>query len=508
MKWSIFILVVAVVGLLVSQVVSTAQADIKGRYRITLMSGRHVEGDVTELADGSYEVKTKYGAIVTVRKNQVKAIKPLAEPGRSGPAGVSPGGGRPGSPLRRHITDEEIQEIVDGIVAEIDETIAGVRREDMMAELPVDEEAVREMLRQAGLGGGEEVPLEEHDHVLLKPHFVMVHTATKESARDLGKRLEAVWRWNVRFMEMMNLPARRPDYKLELYYFADWDEFESYSLNQGSPLSPGVLGYYSPDINRSHFFDLSTMPGLKELLDRLKEPDIPWRIRQWITNRIRRIVEHTNVEVIQHEAGHQIHFNIGLFPRDALIRDDVPVPRWLVEGTTMLFEVPPSRAGASLGVMNHSRLFGLRAYFGWAPLTPDTWKLFIVDDSYWFGAGGWNVGQSYFLGWGMVYYLWKEHRQGYAKYLNKVFGREEAMTKTQLEAEFIECFGNLDQKWFDRFYEFIDKLELRPSLVDPRAEDAAKRQNIERRRSFGGTRGYDGHRGRDREPGGGRTSPP
>ncbi len=491
-KRSICVLTFLAAVVVLTQV--AAGADLEGRYRIYLMNGKSVEGDVTELPGGSYEVKTKYGVVVTVRKTEVKGVVSLEEIERTAEPEVGEVSSGLRARMRRSIGDEEIEEILSGIVAERDETL-GAGREDMASPLPFDEDSVLEMLRIAGIER-ENVPWEEQPNVLIKDHFVMVHTASKESSRALGSRLERVYAWNVKFMNMLNLPAQRPEHKLELYYFGTHKEFTTHAVNNGG--SPDAAGYYTPLTNRSQFFDLKTMPSLQGLLDRLKEPDINWRARQRITNRIRRLVEHANVEVIQHETGHQIHFNIGLFPNDALEREG-GIPRWLVEGTTMMFEVPPSRAGGSLGVLNHDRVLHLRARFGWVPLSPEMWKLFIIDDSYWFGAGSWSMPDSYHLGWALVYYLWTEHRQGYGEYLRRVFGREEAMTPTEREAEFVECFGEFDDKWFDDFYEFIDRLELRPSLVNPRFEEAARRQNIARHRDFGGRGGHSGHRARDRE---------
>jgi len=500
---------VILLGVLFGSAAPTS-AQVQGQYRIELMNGRYVEGEVQEQPDGSYQVKTKHGVTVTVKRNEVRSLRALGE---ARAPSITPANAPAGTPrgavaeatagLRRPISAEEIEELLEGITANPDESLVGVDRGDMMSALPLDEDSLLEMMRDAGIPRQEGVPFEGETHpgVLVKDHFVMVYTSSKESARALGSRLEAVWRWNVKFMNMMGLPARRPEHKLEIYYFATWDEFDRYSRNKGRELPPGVLGYYAPDINRSHFFDLSSMPGLKDYLERLKDPQTPWREKQRATNVINRLVEQQNIETIQHETGHHIHFNIGLFPRDGLTRE-ASVPVWLVEGTTMLFEVPPSKAGAGLGVLNHSRLFNLRQRFGFRPLDPQRWKLFLTDNSEWF-TSEWTVADSYQLGWAMVYYLWREHRQGYAKYLRKVFGREEALSRTEWEAELVECFGPLNEKWFEKFYAFLDSLELKPSLTSPLEEEAARAQNAERRPA----RGQSGESREDRlgpRGGGGR----
>lgn len=469
------LLAVAVVVVLAAGVAAVRAELPEGRYRIYRMNGTYVEGDVKERADGSYEVKIGIGTVV-IRRNEVKSIVSLEDVQRRQPGVVAPVLDARARSSRRPVSAEEIEEILSGITAEFDPTVRGSSRDDLMGELPLDEDALAEVKRLVGADA----------KVLIKPHFVMVYTSTPESARKLGSRLEAVWRWNVRFMEMLNLPAQVPEHKLEVVYFGTYKEFEAYNLNQGSNMPPGVLGYYHPEWNRSHFFDLATAPGLASVLERLKEKDIPWRVRQYFTNIITRWVEFKNQEVIQHETGHHIHFNIGLFPRDAFGGGSVPI--WLVEGTTMMFEFPPTAAGASLGVLNHYRLDTLRRTWGEHPLTPEDWKMFIIDNSQWRGF------HSYQLGWCLVYYLWKKHRDGYARYLRSVFGREEGvtMTNTEREKEFEDIFGRVDEKWVQKLYDFLDTLHVKPSLLPPDldspAEPPVDRSSGERSGPRGGRR--------------------
>ena len=460
MKWSVRILTAFLVAVLIVPAVTTAWAQISGRYRIYLMDkeSKYVEGDVTELKDGSFEVKTKQGAVVTVKKNQVRRIVPLDEllttPGQTSPGAEAP----KRTPLRREITAAEIDEILAGIKAEPtgDPTVT---RKDLMAPLPVDEDSVKEMLSQAGLTRDNK-PLEQQKNVLLKDHFVMVYTSTDKAARELASRLEAVWRWKVRFMEMLKIPARRPEYKLELFYFGTQKEFEAHAINYGG--SPDAAGYYTPSVNRSHFFDLITHPVLAHVLEQLKKPGIEYHIRQYYTNIITRWTEFMNVSVIQHEAGHHMDFNMGLFPRNGLERES-SVPIWLVEGTTQMFEFPPTAAGASLGVVNHYRLDELRKHYPSHPLDAGQWKLFIIDN------GQWRGGPSYPLGWAMVYYLYTKKRPLYAKYLQTVFGRDEntRMTNTEREKEFEDLFGRVDDKWVEEFNKFLDGLQVKKSVLPP-----------------------------------------
>ncbi len=468
---------------------STSWAAPDGRYRIELMNGKYVEGEVKELPDGSYEVKTKYGAIVTVRKNEVRTMRALEEAGTAPGSEVASAGG---TALRRPISDAEIEQLLADIVARPDESLVGADRSDMMAPLPLNENSLQEMLREAGA--------DRQKNVLEKDHFVMVYTASEKAAQELAARLEAVYRWNVRFMEMMKLPARRPAHKLEIYFFGTFKEYEAYSANHGMTVSGGggfALGYYMPEINRSHFFDMNTFPPVAQLAESVKDKSVPWERRQEVTNRIRRWVEYQNVEVIQHEIGHHIHFNIGLFPRDSFKGGNVPI--WLVEGTTMMFEVPPSKAGASLGTLNDNRLDHLLKKFGKRPLSVAEWKLFLIDNTAWHNAAGrGNTYDSYQLAWSMVYYLWKERRDQYAKYLQTVFGREPGvtMTNTEREKDFEDAFGRLDEKWLEGYYQFLSTLHVRQSLLPPELGSSSGH------RDAGGQRQQGGKGGGGRRPGG------
>lgn len=480
----------AIAAVLLSPAVVYGESGMEGQWRIVLHSGRTVEGDVNERDDGTLEVTTRHGITVVVRRHEISQMAPLGQVHK--PDTESLTGGRPrgasASDSARLITDEEIEEILSGIVALVDESEGARNPRDLLAPLPVDEDSVRDMMQKGGYTWKEGVPLEQQDNILTNDYFVMLYTGSRDPARQMLGRLNTVWRWNARFMAMLEVPVHQPESKLEIYFFGTYKEYEAYSASRGNAVSPGILGYYVPEWNRSHFYDLITAPGIADFVEQLKDPRIPWRARQYIQNRIRRFIEFSNQEVVQHEIGHHIHFNIGLFPRDGLKRE-ASIPVWLVEGTTMMFEVPPGLGGASLGAMNHSRLYQLRAIFGFQPLSPEVWKLFLIDNAYWRGAGGWSTGASYPLGWVMVYYLYREHRPQFARYLQRVFGREEAMTRTELESEFVECFGVLDKKWFDRFYTFIDRLELKPSLVGPEDEEGARNQNMQKRAAGGPRRG-------------------
>ena len=60
--------------------------------------------------------------------------------------------------------------------------------------------------------------------------------------------------------------------------------------------------------------------------------------------------ENLDIEVVSHEATHQMAGNTGLFPRD------VVVPSWVHEGLATYFETPDDAAWSGIGAVNKDRL--------------------------------------------------------------------------------------------------------------------------------------------------------
>lgn len=455
---------VVIVVLMVA--VNSVSAQDLGRKRIQRMNGQWLVGQVEETPDGyRIKIENKEGKVIgtmVLKKSEVKAILPIEA---ERPAAPAAGGGKSAGNEagRRPITDEEINALLDGITIDTEDVEAGAAVEEVHDKLPVNEASVAEMKRLAG-------PLAQ---VLdEKEHFVLVYTSTREQARKLASRLEAVYRWNVTFMQMVGVPLARPQYKLEIFYFGTWKEFDAYSVNTGSgPTGGGVLGFYTPTNNRCAFFEMSTWPPIANLLEQLKDTRLPWDRRQRIRSIVNRWVEFQNLEVIQHEATHHIHFNIGLFPQDVFLDNESmdSLPRWLVEGTCMMFEFPPTKAGASLGAMNHARLDEFDRIYGRYDknrrLTPDQLKRFILDNSVFLQGGG----ATYSLGWALVYYCWKEKREAYAKYLQLIASRRPGVIVdyTTREKEFEDLFGKVDDKWIEKWYKFLDGLHLQRSVLPP-----------------------------------------
>ena len=107
-----------------------------GELRVQDMKGRWYEGEVEKLAEGGYRIKLPNGITVRLRENEVKTIRPLEERAEI----TAPAESAEARSFRRHVSDEEIEELLAGIT--IDDSDIHAAGKDALDELPLDEESV------------------------------------------------------------------------------------------------------------------------------------------------------------------------------------------------------------------------------------------------------------------------------------------------------------------------------------------------------------------------------
>lgn len=419
---------------------SAAAQEDKGRCKIYTVDGKEYEGNVT-LDGDTYHIERSKGIVIRLRKTEVRKIEPLAAPG------VNPAVGPNGSLKRRPVTDEEIAEILgsdDLRLSELDpkETI------DLNQEIPLDPIGLQEMYSVAG-------PKAKH---LLTKHFVIVYTSDLEQARKLAARLDSVYDWCVKYSDLLELNKTLPKYKLEIYYFGDFEEYDKYQTVMGFRAG-GAIGFYSRVNNRSAFFDMMTYPPFKQQLEAVRQQGVDGKTRLQVETKIARLVEHNNFEVVQHEAAHHVHFNIGIFNQ---LGD---TPRWMTEGLATMFEVPPSTTGGSLGSLNHYRLYNFRRYWGEKGERLPDMKTFLLNDGLFFQLGY----SGYLIGWSLNQYLFRAKPEGYKKWM-QLLGRresfEEVSTADRL-SQFEDIFGEVDDIWVKKYNDYIANLELKKADLPP-----------------------------------------
>lgn len=401
-----------------------ALAQKTGPHRVTKVDNTRVEGELREVA-GGYEITTRQGVVVTIKSKDVRKIEKLDGPAAGAAAGKAAGAVDPAQ-----ITDEEIEELIgeDGISDEE----ADDAEVNSLAPLPLNAANVEGMRKLAG----------EKAAVLETPHVVLVYTSSKDTARRLATRLESIYSWTHKFMEMCEIPNTRPEHKIEIYFFATHEEYMAFGNSVGG-IPPWASGFYLPSLNRSAFYDLADEPGMRQRREAVNQPGVSYRIKQRYNGRLKRYSDYLNRTVIQHEAAHHMQFNTGVLDR----RGDFP--RWLSEGLAQMFEMPPGKKGGSLGVTNHYRLVQFNMMFRGDKSKIVPTRQFILQDN-----EGWP--EAYPQAWALTHYLWKKHRDKFADYMRKVAARgEKKQAAADRLIEFESIFGKLDDKWDQAFVKFI-----------------------------------------------------
>ncbi|RMF76989.1 MAG: DUF1570 domain-containing protein [Planctomycetota bacterium] len=430
----------ALVAVNAAQLTAQDAKIVDGReYRIIQTNGKEIVGKVTELPN-DYKITVGAGITVKIPKNRVYKIVEVKTAGNRPPGGTNA--------FRRMITDEEIEEVLGSEHVELGPSDID-EEYDLRAPLPVDEVSVREMERIAGVKAKR----------LYTDHFVLVYTSSLEKARKLASRLESVYEWNVKFMEMLDIPrTTRPDAKLEIFFFGTHPEYDAYQRFNGWSAF-GAIGFYMRTNNRSAFFDMETFPPYKAQLEQARNPNVPPQERRRIKNMVLRTIEHDNLEVVQHEAAHHIHFNIGIFPRGG------DLPTWMTEGLATMFEAPPSEVGASLGAVNHYRLFHFRRFYGDHGQNLPPLKLFILND------GMWNGFPSYSIGWALNHYLFRNFREEYGEWMRLLAKRpDDFVTRIETskkQEQFEDIFGEVDDDWIKAFNDYIASIQLNRAALPP-----------------------------------------
>lgn len=427
----------------------TASAEDLGRCKVHRINKAAIVGDV-KLEGDTYviEVRGDRGAkrIERIPKTQVTRVEKLdAADATASEAGAPAAAGS----TRAGITSAMIEQILGSEHVEISSLDAeDFEVIDFSVELPDDNPSVQEMLRIAG----------PKAKVHKTAHFVFVYTSDKDSAARLAARLESVYSWNLKYAERFKIPIHVPKAKLEIFYFGTFEEYDAYQTINGFR-SGGAIGFYTWTNNRSAFFNMLTYPPYKNLLDRVNDANMDGREKLRIRNYIDRRVEHENLEVVQHEAAHHIHFNLGIF--SALARP----PRWMSEGLATIFECPPTKFGASFGVVNYYRLYHFRRAFGERGERLPDFRFIMFDDRWFFGVGFY----AYAFGWAMNHYLIREYPDKYARWMQLLATRDigSDWETADRQKAFEEIFGEVDDAFRKRFLDWVAAIELKTEELPP-----------------------------------------
>lgn len=260
-------------------------------------------------------------------------------------------------------------------------------------------------------------------------NYLVVHPAGQKDR--WAQRFENLYRSFVHYFSVRGMRPATPDFPLVAIVLHSQREFLEYSRQSGGSVSPGVLGYYSPQTNRIMLYDVTHGQSTDE---------------NWFIN----------AETIIHEATHQMAFNTQIHSRTA------SPPRWVAEGLAMLFEAPgvwdPRHHRDRNDRMNRGRLQAFRQYLPHRP--GGSLPQFVSQSAAEFSS---TPNASYAEAWAFTFFLSEQEPAKLMKYLAKTSGREPLKQYGQAERlqEFTDVFGRDFKMLEARFLRFIRQLQAK-----------------------------------------------
>ena len=340
--------------------------------------------------------------------------------------------------------------------------------------MPADEKASAELI--ALLGDG--FRIKETDHCTL------AYDASSEVMRALVGRLEGTFRSVWRFCEGNGIAVHPPAARLQVILFDDYEDFVVYGRRLGADAS-ALAGFYHHATNRAIFANMLNRPEFAQLNQAIEDVSAqlqtrsrrrsgksgPRVDRRGLTRRLTSLrarrdamVARFNRMIVQHEAAHQVLFNIGVHARRA------QTPDWLTEGLACQFEVAQTRSTKRLGRTNHARLGDFREFLcvvGRASKAEPEQFAAAVADGKWLpldklisearsvSNGGTHAIARYAQAWSLVFFLQRKYPEKLAAYISLIATRPpgKRFGADRERKDFASIFGppdrDLEKEWVD-----------------------------------------------------------
>ncbi|MCA9123003.1 MAG: DUF1570 domain-containing protein [Planctomycetaceae bacterium] len=310
-------------------------------------------------------------------------------------------------------------------------------------------------------------------------HFILMHdtsdkpTAHKKTSRSEQRLelLELVYEsFMLRFFSH-GVDLDIPEERLKVVLFSEHRDYLQFAT-QLNPTLQSASGFWDGHNNTSVFYDHATtddfkvlqgisdqLQAMKESAKKLKRNERPAfkvgdriielkdlaRMADTIDLLVGIERENLDIEVVSHEATHQMAGNTGLFPRD------VVVPSWVHEGLATYFETPDDAAWSGIGAVNTDRLNLYRA------LERDRVHSnidFIVGDQI-FDTAATLMGtlHGYGQAWALTHFLMERHFKEFITFYRRIgeMPPDVLISPQVLTDLFSESFGtdrrSLDNEW-------------------------------------------------------------
>jgi hypothetical protein len=291
-------------------------------------------------------------------------------------------------------------------------------------------------------------------------HYIIGYDTPDAKAQERLDLVERVYETFMMFFAFKGRVLEPPPYRLMVTLFNEHKQYLDFSTRLDPNLNMAA-GYWSPDSNLAVFFAQGTYPALKELreqgdrLDQIKKDlerqavkdrgDIV-RLSDTIKLLILVAVENQDLEVVTHEATHQIAGNCGLFPRR------IRIPKFAQEGLAAFFESPNDATWSGVGAINKLRLQFYRALADRFNDREHSNIDFVISDQiYTRAANHGSVLHAYGQSWALTHFLMDKHFDELQQFWKNLARLPADMIIS--ESDLVRCFD-------DAFGKERDKLDM------------------------------------------------
>lgn len=315
-------------------------------------------------------------------------------------------------------------------------------------------------------------------------HFLLLHDTSEKKDSRSGKTraeerlalLETVYESFLMKFCLEGVELDVPDKLLMVVLFAEHEEYLKFVTLLGPELA-SAAGFYHRIDNVAVFYDQGTDQSFEVLnvlnsriqsqrdeIVRRKIGGLADVIRFADTLSLLIEVKRANldIEVVSHEATHQLAANTGLMPGNR------PIPVWAAEGLATYFEAPKQAAWSGIGAVNAERLGWYREL---APVRQISNIDFIVSDQLFTrSANNFTTLHAYGQSWALTHFLMERHFTKLVAYYRELGKLPEAThtSPAELQSVFDKVFGKdkqaLDGEW--RAYMRSLKTDLEKALED------------------------------------------
>jgi hypothetical protein len=284
-------------------------------------------------------------------------------------------------------------------------------------------------------------------------HYVLLHDTSdakvnrKTRAQSRIELLELVYESYFMKFALEGIVLEPPKEHLMVLLFADERTFHRYST-QLAPELKMASGFWSPKDNISVFYDQGSTPELKllsSLSDDLQKAKVKLRGTPMsqdmahLANSFELLIkvakEEADIEVVSHEATHQLAGNSGLLSRGKI------GARWAHEGLASFFETPAGAGWGGIGAVNQTRLTDYRI----VSHDPKRSNLeLVVSDRLFYNARSLEEAvEAYGQAWGLTYFLMETRFDQLIQYYRRCSEFDNDLPDRNRIAVFIEIFGDL-----------------------------------------------------------------